>query len=242
MTETLEKVALGRPSAWWKAGQERRLGLAQQYVPLEGKRILDVGCGVGAYIEGFRRFSPHVYGIDVELDRLSQAREKGAVAAAASEHLPFADGSFDVVWLHEVLEHVSDDKTAVQEALRCTRPGGHVIIFAPNRLYPFETHGVYLGRRYRFGNIPLINYLPDLVRNKLVPHARAYTSRGLERLFSGLDARPIIHTVLYPGYDRIDLARPRLARLFRKITYSLERTPLRHLGLSHLLVMEKPDG
>lgn len=242
MTEERNEISLGRPSAWWKAGQERRLGLAQRYVSLDGKRILDVGCGLGAYMEAFGRHTCHVYGVDVASGRLGAAREKGHVAAAAGEHLPFLDGAFDVVWLHEVLEHVADDRRAVEEALRCTRPGGHVIIFAPNRLYPFETHGIFLGRRYRFGNIPLVNYLPDLVRNRLVPHARAYTGAGLRRLFRGLQAQPVVHTVVYPGYDKIDLVRPGLARLFRRLTYALERTPLRHLGLSHLLVMEKgPD-
>ena len=94
---------------------------------------------------------------------------------AASETLPFRDGAFDVVVLNEVIEHVHDDAATVREALRVTRPGGHIVIYAPNRLYPFETHGIYLRSKFIFGNIPLINWLPDPLRNKLVPHARAYT-------------------------------------------------------------------
>ncbi len=70
---------------------------------------------------------------------------------------------------------MGNDRDTLREALRVTKPGGKVIIFAPNRFYPFETHGVYLGKRYVFGNIPLVNYLPDPIRNRLVPHARAYT-------------------------------------------------------------------
>ncbi len=63
--------------------------------------------------------------------------------------------------LNEVIEHVGNDRDTIREALRVTKPGGRVVIFAPNRYYPFETHGVYLGKKYVFGNIPLVNYLPD---------------------------------------------------------------------------------
>ena len=86
---------------------------------------------------------------------------------AAGEHLPFADGTFDAVLLNEVIEHVRDDAATLREACRVARPGGNVVIFAPNRLYPFETHGVYLGKRYVFGNIPFVHYLPDFLRRRL---------------------------------------------------------------------------
>ena len=45
------------------------------------------------------------------------------------------------------------------------KPGGTIVAFAPNRLYPFETHGAYFGGRYVFGNIPLVNWLPDPLRD-----------------------------------------------------------------------------
>ncbi len=59
-----------------------------------------------------------------------------------------------------------------------TKPGGSVVIFAPNRLWPFETHGAYFGKRYVFGNIPLINWLPDPLRDRFAPHVRVYTREG----------------------------------------------------------------
>jgi hypothetical protein len=61
----------------------------------------------------------------------------------------------------------------------------------------------------------------------------------MRRLFDRLPGRVIVHTQIYPGYDNVMARRPRLGRLLRSITYTLERTPLRALGLSHFLVFEK---
>ncbi len=233
----------GNPSFVWRAGQERRLAMLRQHAPLEGRRVLDVGCGVGMYTSAFRRFTPHVFGIEIELERAREARHRAAgVAQAVGERLPFADASFDVVFSHEVLEHVADDARCAREMVRVTRPGGRLVIFVPNRLYPFETHGIYWRGRYHFGNKPLVNWLPNPLRDRLAPHVRAYTARGLRALFADLPVRVLAHTQIYPGYDNIVARQPRLGALVRRVTYTLERSPLRILGLSHLLVLEKIEA
>ncbi len=238
---THEKAAiLGVPSLVWRFGQERRLGLIRHYAPLEGRRVLVDGCGIGTYVGRIAQYASYVAGIDIDYEYVAVgARTLPNLAVAAAEALPFPDGAFDVVLLHEVLEHVHDDRQAVHEAWRVLGPGGRIVIFVPNRLYPFETHGFYWRGVYRFGNIPLINYLPDPLRDQLAPHVRAYTSASLRRLFADLDHRVIIHTQIYPGYDKIVARRPALGRFLRAMTYTLERTPLRVFGLSHFLVVEK---
>ncbi len=240
--EEREAAVLGCPSYLWRFGQERRLALIDRYSPLADKVILDVGCGLGIYVERFRRFSDRVYGVDLEASRVAEAaRRLPNLAAARAEELPFPQDRFDVVLLHEVIEHVEDDKEVVREAYRVTKPQGRIVIFAPNRLYPFETHGIYWRGRYRFGNIPLVNYLPDSLRQGLVPHVRAYTRGGLLRLLEDLPHKIIVHTQIYPGYDKIEARFPTLARFLRRLTYPLEGTPLRLLGLSHFLVVEKRE-
>ncbi|MCI0856860.1 MAG: class I SAM-dependent methyltransferase, partial [Chloroflexi bacterium] len=169
------------------------MNLIRRYVDLEDARVLDIGCGIGTYVKKLDEVSGEAYGVDIDPARVhegAQTRQsrRGTLSVAVSERLPFADASFDMVLLNEVIEHVKDDVATLREACRVLRPGGHVVIYAPNRLYPFETHGVYLGKRYVFGNIPFVNYLPDLLRGRLVPHARAYTTRGLRRIVAGLDA------------------------------------------------------
>jgi SAM-dependent methyltransferase len=233
-------IALGHPSYVWRAGQERRVALVRAAMPLEGKRILDAGCGLGLYMRRFRDLSEDVHGVDVDPARVAEAMVPN-VRVASVERLPYADGEFDVVFSHEVLEHVPDDRAAVREACRVLRPGGHMAVFAPNRGYPFETHGFFWRGRYHFGNIPLVNYLPDVGRNRLCPHVRAYTRRGLRALFDGLSGEIVLHRGIFAGYDHLAARRPRLARLLRRLTYSLERSPLQWLGLSHWLVFVKRD-
>ena len=130
--------------------------------------------------------------------------------------------------------------TVVEQLSRtgCTR-NGRVIIFAPNRLYPFETHGAFFGGRYVFGNIPLIGWLPDSLRAKFAPHVRAYRARDLRALFAGVDGTMLIHTQIYPGYDKLARRSEFFAQVLRRITYFLEATPLRAFGLSHFVVWKK---
>jgi SAM-dependent methyltransferase len=237
-TPSEDAATLGEPSYVWRSGQERRLQLIRRYVPLEDKWILDVGCGIGTYVKRFRDFSPHVYGIDVSAKRLAESTMPNLVAAAG-EALPFGSETFDVLVFNEVIEHVVDDRKTIEDALRVLRPGGHIVIYAPNRLYPFETHGMFIRGRYRFGNIPLVNYLPDRLRNKLVPHARAYGARDMLRLIKGLPIRVVVHTYVYPGFDNVAARTPRLATNIRNLLYWAEGTKARSFGISHFLVLEK---
>lgn len=215
------------------------------WADLEGRCLLDVGCGLGMYTEAFLRFTPHVYAVEIEMARAREAWAEGrvrGVTVAPGEALPFNDQSFDVVFNHEVLEHVDDDAQVVAEMVRVCRVGGRVVTFCPNRWYPFETHGCYWRGIYSFGNKPLLNYLPDPLRNRLVPHVRSYSGRGLRRLYAGQPVRVIHHTRVYAGYDKIVARWPRLGQLVRRVSYALEKGPLQVLGLSHFMVVERIGG
>jgi SAM-dependent methyltransferase len=237
-----ERARRGEPSYVWRAGQARRLEMILRWGRPEAARVLEDGCGVGVYLRALRAFTPHVHGLDIEADRVAEAAARvpdAHLIIAAAEALPYPEGSFDLVLSHEVLEHVADDRQAMREMARVLRPGGRLIVFCPNRLYPFETHGHYWRGRYHFGNTPLINWLPDGLRRRLVPHVRTYTARDLRALLRGLPLRVILHTQVYPGYDNLVARWPRLGRALRALTYAAEGTPLRIFGLSHFLVAEK---
>jgi len=233
-------IALGHPSYVWRFGQDRRLNLVQEHVGLDAKRILDVGCGVGTYTRKFMLFSSEVYGVDVDAER---AREAGQyipnITAAPAEALPYPDDYFDVVFLHEVIEHVKDDRQAIEEAVRVVGPGGAIVIYAPNRLYLFETHGIYIGKRYVFKLVPFVNYLPDSLRKVFCPHVRAYTSGDIRKLFHGLPVQIVVHSYVYPGFDNIYARNKTLGLALRRMLYFLEDTPLQVFGLSHFVVARK---
>ena len=238
----LDKAALiGEPSYVWRAGQQRRLEMILRAAgdQISG-RVLENGCGVGMYVE---KLSPHagtVIGLEYDWERTREARLRSAhILNAAAEGLPFPAATFDLILSHEVIEHVTDDCQAVTEMIRTLKSGGRLVLFCPNRGYPFETHGIYWRGKYRFGNILLVNYLPRRWRDHFAPHVRAYTARGLERLFADLPIRFIECTVIFGAYDNIIAKLGALGKVLRAVLQLLEKTPLRVLGLSHFWVVER---
>jgi SAM-dependent methyltransferase len=233
-------IERGRPSYCWRYGQDRRLEMVRRFVELEGARVLDVGCGIGTYVRRFRQYTDDVHGIEVEPERVAEASaELPNIVCAVGEALPYPDDHFDLVFSNEVIEHVQDDRQTAREMVRVTKPGGLVVLFAPNRLYPFETHGAYLFGRYVFGNVPLVNWFPDPIRDRLAPHVRAYTMRGIERLFVGTPVRLVHHRVIYPGFDNITASHRIVGPALRRSLYAAEQTPLHRFGLSHFMVLRK---
>jgi len=232
-------IRLGHPSYVWRRGQDRRLDQIREYVPLEGRRILDVGCGLGMYVHHFRRFSDDVHGVDIDEDKIAQASlSLPNLQVSPAEKLPFPDQHFDVILLNEVIEHVNDDKQSIREAYRCLKPGGHIVIYAPNRLYPFETHGFFVGERYFFRLLPFINWFPGRIRDVFCPHARVYTAGRIKALFDGLMVDFIAQTHIFPGLDNW-ADRGTVGRLFRDSMHAVEDSPLRRFGISHFFVVKK---
>jgi SAM-dependent methyltransferase len=231
----------GEPSYVWRAGQERRLLMIARWVKLEDAHVLIDGCGVGTYASHIRRrYTSTVEAFDIEFDRVVTAQSETPHAlVVAGEQIPYASNTFDTILSHEVIEHVQDDRLSAQEMVRVLKPGGRIVMFCPNRWYPFETHGHYWKGEYHFGNSPLINYLPDRWRNQLVPHVRAYTARGIQRLFEGESVKIVHHSRIYGGYDNIIARLGKPAEVIRDLLYKLENTPLDTWGLSHFLVVEK---
>lgn len=236
-----EKVAqLGHPSYVWQFGQQRRFDLIGKYLNLKNKRILDIGCGIGTYLKKFQEYSGEVYGADINQENVKEALKiTPKVKLASAENLPFGDNFFHLVLLHEVLEHLTDDKKAIKEALRVLKPKGSLVIFAPNRFWFFETHGFFLGKRYIFRLLPFVNWLPGALRNKFCPHVRIYTRRKLKKLFQDGNVEFRCWHYLYPGFDKITFRHPFLGKILRKIFYFLEKTPLKIFGLSIFTIVKK---
>lgn len=95
------------------------------------RRILEVGCGTGAVLETLP--GPGRYGLDVNLPALRAAQRNAPDAAltqSAGEFLPFAAGTFDLVFCHFLLLWVKNPAQILREMSRVTRRGGAVLALA----------------------------------------------------------------------------------------------------------------
>lgn len=102
----------------------------------------------------------------------------------SAENLEFKDNMFDAVLMIEVLEHIYDDKKAINEVYRVLKPNGKLIVTAPNKFFPFETHGFRIKLRI-YGTkglgFPLLPFLPERLRRNIA-NARVYTPLHLKRM------------------------------------------------------------
>ena len=228
----------------------KRLGVIERYAQVRGRRVLDCGCGAGDYVVALRRRGAEAWGIEFSQDKLATAARSvaGCLSAGDLHAIAFRDSTVDVALMNEVLEHVPNDSLALREVYRVLRPGGRLLIFSPNRRYPFETHGAYLKRsRRRLPHyVPLVPYVPLPLATKVVDFwARNYWPGELRRLVCGAGFR-ITHTdYVWQTFEGISNHQPALIThtrgILRGIAGTLERVPLvRSMGVSQVIVARKP--
>jgi SAM-dependent methyltransferase len=106
-----------------------------------GKTVLDVGCGAGTDLARFAKGGAIASGVDLSSSAIALAKQnfaqQGLVAdlrEADGEHLPFADGSFDLVFAHGVVQYTANDKALVDECRRVLKPGGIAVFQVYNRI------------------------------------------------------------------------------------------------------------
>lgn len=104
---------------------------------VQGMAVLDAGCGTGIFSAIFaRNGAGRVVGIDISPGSLETARglkEKFNLANVSFERqdmlqLPFADGTFDIVWAWGTVHHTTDPLRAISELARVLRPGGSIFL------------------------------------------------------------------------------------------------------------------
>jgi len=232
----------------------RRLEVVHPFFPDMPCRLLDCGCGAGGYLEAFSSLPGiEAHGLEYEAEKVRLARFRNGVNTdqilqGDIQSMPYQDGYFDAVLLNEVLEHVPDQYKGLSEVNRVLRPGGRLLVFSPNRYYPFETHGVHLKRNGKRlpHYVPFIPWIPlSLGRAVFSYPARNYWPGELSALLQHQGFRVLHRDYLWQTFENISGAQPRwmkrLSDVLRKTSFYLEQVPLiRCMGLSQFLALEKP--
>lgn len=131
---------------WWFTGKrEIVLDFARVHaglVPDEHNSILDVGCGMGLMLDSLAGYG-QVYGVDTEeeavkycndsMSRDTTKSHRGGVVKIGSlpDKIPFQNNMFDYIFALDVLEHIEDDKAALNTLFNLLKPNGKLIITVP---------------------------------------------------------------------------------------------------------------
>jgi ubiquinone/menaquinone biosynthesis C-methylase UbiE len=124
-----------------------------RYVDPKGKRILEIGSGYGiTLISWVKNFGLDVIGVEPEGEGFAETVkvsrelctlngvEPERVIVSEGEALPFTDGSFDIVYSSNTIEHCHDPVKLLSEAMRVLKPGGILHLEVPNFTSYFEGH------------------------------------------------------------------------------------------------------
>ncbi len=206
--------------------------------PLEGKSVLDLGCGWGGVVIEAAGPASVSVGVEPDEERLAIARDllhevgsdKAKLLQGIGEQLPFADSTFDVIASYQVFEHVQDPAKVMAEVARVLKPGGVFHFSTPNYMAFWEPHykvfwlpllpktlgRLYLKLRKRnAGFLGHINYVNPLsMRRLLRRHGLTFTDLRHEHVIRKLEQAANKCLSWLPGWKSLaSLLRPFAAQL-----------------------------
>jgi ubiquinone/menaquinone biosynthesis C-methylase UbiE len=157
---TFARLAEAERDHFWFIARRRLIAWAiARYFP-EAVHLLEVGCGTGNVIGALAAASPRrrCWATDARLEGLAHARARWGKAVSLVQcdatDLPF-DGEFDLIGAFDVVEHIEDDEQAIRQAHRALRPGGGLVLTAPQHPWLWSATDAAAGhvRRYRAADL-----------------------------------------------------------------------------------------
>jgi len=146
------------------------LSLLTGHVALEGKLILDLGCGPDPVSKGFWRLSSHVVGIDSSIRYVRSARSNSFLDLVLGDgrSMPFKDESFAFILCNDVLEHVREDGKLMDELLRVLCLKGVAYLQCANKYQIIEPHFL----------LPFLSWIPRPLADIYLKVTRKGSSYG----------------------------------------------------------------
>jgi ubiquinone/menaquinone biosynthesis C-methylase UbiE len=146
-----EQMSLREETYWWHVGRLSIVdSLLSKFDKKNENKILNIGCGTGGTIPILEKYG-EVVNVDISSEALKFLRQKGYKGTKVSGNgLPFEDNEFDFVVALDVLEHIDQDREALNEWHRVLKPGGQLMITVPAHAFLWSGHDVSLHhfRRY----------------------------------------------------------------------------------------------
>ncbi|MSR84715.1 MAG: class I SAM-dependent methyltransferase [Candidatus Latescibacteria bacterium] len=171
--------------------------------PRSGDTLLDVGCGLGYFLNNLARSGVQGWGLDYSHKSLSLARRlcSGYFAQGDAQVLPFRDNIFDRIVFTDVLEHVADDRAALREIVRVARPGARLALVTPG------VRGALSRTRWR-------RLFHDEEGTPEFDQRAGYTPEGLRQLLEeeGIRVQDQRQTLIFFGEFFLQLTKCYLAR------------------------------
>ena len=231
---------------------QKRVALIQGAMDVRGKKVIDCGCGSGQYLMALHGLGADVYGIEYDEEKVAQFQRQHPelaerVRAGDIEQMSFESDSFDLVLLNEVLEHVPHESKALLEIHRVLKQGGMLVVFSPNRLYPFETHSVTMrtsGRAFPI-YVPFIPYIPLGLGDRVFAyHARNYWPSELRGQITRAGFSIMRTGYVWQTFENISGSQPSVVTMIRPFLRGLftllEQIPgIRAFGVSQMIVAQK---
>jgi SAM-dependent methyltransferase len=128
-----------------------------------GRRVLEIGCGVGTDLVRFARSGAAVTGVDLSQTAVDLARRNlqahgcsGEVRLADGGRTPFPEKSFDLVYCHGVLQYAADPGAIVRETRRLVTPAGEAVFMVYNRRSWLAWMSRHLGVGLEHGDAPVL--------------------------------------------------------------------------------------
>ncbi|MDD3180911.1 MAG: class I SAM-dependent methyltransferase [Opitutaceae bacterium] len=149
------KMAAVEDTMWYYRALHRhvRRCLELRLQPGRGE-VLDAGCGTGGLLQRLHEARPgwRLRGVDFSPEACALARDRGGaeISEASILALPFRDGEFDAVVSCDVICQVEDEAAALRELVRCTKPGGVIVLTMPAYAWMYSYHDATVGNRRRY--------------------------------------------------------------------------------------------